>query len=176
MDTAYGNSYKGQTFRQQTGSLWASFQTKRTLNISMLSYFLTYSILLSTSRRLVPLSREGNVLQASLYLHKVVSTIHHRANQTIRRFRRSDFRRSTQACFPLFKQGGINYPPSALAYGPPFSPERSCVLQVFRSWTFCILHIFLIKTRQNEIFHKSGKSRFVIPFDSIGRTFNELPV
>ena len=31
-----------------------------------------------------PLSREGNVLQASLYLHKVVSTIHHLASQTIR--------------------------------------------------------------------------------------------
>ena len=28
----------------------ASFQTKRTQNISMLSYFLTYSILLSTIR------------------------------------------------------------------------------------------------------------------------------
>ena len=27
MDTAYGNSYKGQTIRQQTGSWWASFQT-----------------------------------------------------------------------------------------------------------------------------------------------------
>ena len=34
-------------------------------------------------------------------------------------------------------------------------------MQDFRLWKFCILHIFLIKTRQNEISHKNGKSRFV---------------
>ena len=41
-------------------------------------------------------------------------------------------------------------------------PERSFVLHAFRLWKFCILHIFLIKTRQNETFHFSGKSRFLI--------------
>ena len=41
-------------------SAWARYQTVRRQkeNISMLPYFLTYSILLSTSRRLVPLSPE----------------------------------------------------------------------------------------------------------------------
>ena len=43
----------------------------------------------------------------------------------------------------------------------PFSPERSFVLHTFHLWKFCILHIFLIKTQQNEISHKNGKSRFV---------------
>ena len=37
VDTAYGNSYKGQTFRQQTGSLWGFLSDFRE-NISMLSF------------------------------------------------------------------------------------------------------------------------------------------
>ena len=42
--------------------------------------------------------------------------------QTIRQFRRSDFRRSTQACFPLFIHSGINYPPAA-GWSPFLSRE-----------------------------------------------------
>ena len=53
--------------------------------------------------------------------------------------RRSDFRRSTQACFPLFTHRGINYPPSDKSDGPPFSPERSFVLQVSLVLTLAFL-------------------------------------
>ena len=162
-----------------------------------------------------PLSREGNVLQASLYLHKVVSTIHHLASQTIRLKRQvweqrfkireksanilrknyqtgnlksslSDFRGRTSAYCPFasfrilaFYKETFHLPPSKssdrrfcrpepqacrpvkpcrdshrLENGvaifadseqssrpSPFSPERSCVWQLFHS--FCILHRFL---------------------------------
>ena len=53
--------------------------------------------------------------------------------------RQSDFRWSTQACFPLFTHRGINYPPSDKSDGPPFSPERSFVLQVSLVLTLAFL-------------------------------------
>ena len=49
-----------------------------------------------------------------------------------------------QSCFPLFQHIAINYPPSDKSDGPPFSPERSFVLQGF----LVLALAFLIFTKE----------------------------
>ena len=44
-----------------------------------------------------------------------------------------------QSYFPLFQHIAINYPPSDKSDGPPFSPERSFVLQVSPCVSFSVL-------------------------------------
>ena len=67
-----------------------------------------------------------------LLIHIVDSTFHpadcRGRLQTIRQFRRSDFRRSTQACFPLFIHSGINYPPT---YVGPLTADRPTMHRKF---------------------------------------------
>ena len=60
--------------------------------------------------------------------------------QTIRQFRRSDFRRSTQACFPLFIHSGINYPPAA--GWSPFLSRKELRFASFPFLSFGILAFY----------------------------------
>ena len=45
--------------------------------------------------------------------------------------RRSDFRWSTSACFPIFKQSGINYPPPALGWRSTLSFKKGASFHKF---------------------------------------------
>ena len=79
-----------------------------------------------------------------LLIHIVDSTFHpadcRGRLQTIRQFRRSDFRRSTQACFPLFIHSGINYPPAA--GWSPFLSRKELRFASFPFLSFGILAFY----------------------------------
>ena len=95
-----------QTIRRQTGSLWGlPFRLKRQVRGRR------------GMRKIFIKRKKCNMLPLFPLIHIQHSTFHQADRcgslQTIRWFRQSDFRRSTQACFPLLTHRGINFPPAA---------------------------------------------------------------
>ena len=93
--------------------------------------------------------RTGNILQSCLSFNFGLLASYRKTFrqadccgrlQTIRQFRRSDFRRSTQACFPLFIHSGINYPPAA--GWSPFLSRKELRFASFPFLSFGILAFY----------------------------------
>ena len=84
-----------------------SFGKSVICNILILSFIQTYGILLSTRQTTVAVCRQsdGSDGQTGILWGFL-----------------SDFRGRTSACFPVAKQGGINYPPTFV--GPPFLSRK----------------------------------------------------
>ena len=140
-----------QTIRPEAFA--ASFQTKRTQNICMLSYTRTYSILLSTSRRLVPLSLQRGKRMAcfSSYSFRILIFYTEEVAPHV-------------IVIPILQHTAFYFPPpasqdravhsmeikdfiilwtysqwrQAIVVIPPLSPERE-TLACFPSYSFCIL-------------------------------------
>lgn len=57
--------------------------------------------------------------------------------------RQSDFRWSTSACFPIFKQNGINYPPPALGWRSALSLQNGKRTAFFMFIRLLHSHLFI---------------------------------
>ena len=133
VDTAYGNSYKGQTIRRQAGSLSAFFQAKRTQNICMLSYEKTgsrYEIRDTRRMRKIFIKDIFNILLLSLIqtykyepyrlicrwlnVKRLVGVLlgEHRGWMLHMAFSYKAKAFRTTAFFPLFQHTAFYFPPS----------------------------------------------------------------
>ena len=125
-----------QTVRPE--ACWASFQTSDGKHPSASPYPNIVDSTFHQPQAGPPFSPEREMFR-KLSFAPTYKTLLSTRQTAVAVCRRSDFRRSTQACFPLFTHRGINYPPSDKSDGPPFSPERSFVLQVSLVLTLAFL-------------------------------------